>query len=342
MGWGQARWIRRPAVDVALAAAWVPFALVVHSVEADTAALATVIGATFLLSFLHQPLTLPLVYGDPDQYALRPRLFTWSPLVFVVAVLVGLHVSFVSVALVAGAWNAEHTLLQRFGLTRIYGRKAGEESGTLERTMLVSWLVVTAMWIGADPATPARVVRLPIGDVNQSSVALLTDLRPFLVVLLVPAITVALAATVTWLGVERRRARTGTANPAKWLYVGMTAALFAWMVVDPVAGFIAYVGAHSVEYFVIVHHSLGTRYDDGSGGALGAVVRTRQGRRAFFAVYVAALVLVVALLERFGTEQLYGFVVLVLGGLHVFYDGFIWKLRRPRVARGLVTEAVAA
>jgi hypothetical protein len=29
---------------------------------------------------------------------------------------------------------------------------------------------------------------------------------------------------------------------------------------------------------------------------------------------------------------LYRFAVLFLGGLHVFYDGFIWKLRRPAVA----------
>jgi hypothetical protein len=27
-------------------------------------------------------------------------------------------------------------------------------------------------------------------------------------------------------------------------------------------------------------------------------------------------------------------VFLTFGGLHGFYDGFIWKLRRPAVARG--------
>ena len=26
-------------------------------------------------------------------------------------------------------------------------------------------------------------------------------------------------------------------------------------------------------------------------------------------------------------------VIFTLGGMHVFYDGFIWKLRRPAVAR---------
>jgi hypothetical protein len=33
--------------------------------------------------------------------------------------------------------------------------------------------------------------------------------------------------------------------------------------------------------------------------------------------------------------------LLTLGALHIFYDGFIWKLRRPRVAAslGIATHA---
>ena len=35
-----------------------------------------------------------------------------------------------------------------------------------------------------------------------------------------------------------------------------------------------------------------------------------------------------------GSVRTYVMVVFVFGGLHVFYDGFIWKLRRAEVARG--------
>ena len=92
------RWIRSPAVDIALALAWVPFALAARAVSNDIDSLALLLNTTFLISFLHQPLTLPLVYGDPGQYALRRRLFTWSPIVFVVAITLGLWVSFALVA----------------------------------------------------------------------------------------------------------------------------------------------------------------------------------------------------------------------------------------------------
>jgi len=331
----ESKWIHSRAVDIALAGAWLPFALAAHAVSGDAHALAALLSATFLLSFFHQPLTLPLVYGDPGQFALRRKLFTWSPIIFVVAITLGLWVSFALVAVIAGLWNAEHTLMQRFGITRIYGRKSGQDSGTLERWLLVSWLVFAVVWIGSDSATPSRVARLPLGEVNTASVDHLTTLRPLAAALVMPVAVLSAVLAARWLTAEFARARRGEANPAKWIYVGSTAVLFAWMVVDPVSGFIAYVGAHAIEYFVIVNHSL-ARYADGSGGTLGASVRRAHGRVKFFAVYAAALVGLIVLLERTGNPDAYGFAVLLFGGLHVFYDGFIWKLRRPAVARGLV------
>src|SRR5439155_512289 len=83
------------------------FALAAHQLEAAPRALNWLVGATLLLSFSHQPLTLALVYGDPSQFALRRRLFTWSPLVFAAVIAVGVHVSLAAVAIVAGLWNAE-------------------------------------------------------------------------------------------------------------------------------------------------------------------------------------------------------------------------------------------
>ena len=140
--------------------------------------------------------------------------------------------------------------------------------------------------------------------------------------------------------VERRRG--ADANPAKWLYVGSTAALFAVILIDPIAGLIGFVGAHSLEYFVIVHQSLGRRYVEAPApdsaparSPLGRAVRARPGRLGFFAVYLGLILAVVWLLESFGSAEAYLIVFFTLGGLHVFYDGFIWKLRRPAVAQSL-------
>jgi hypothetical protein len=330
------RWIRSARVDVALAFAWLPFALAAHALSGDRDALAALLGATFLLSFLHQPLTLPLVYGDRDQLATRRRLYSISPLVFVLAIVAGLWWSVTAVAIVAGLWNAEHTLMQRYGITRIYGRKAGQNDGALEKAMLVSWLVFAIVWVGADARTRGRVDALPLGDTNTRGLHVLTDLRPWAAMLLLPAIVVVVSLASSWVRAERARWRDGAANPAKAMYVASTALLFAWILVDPIAGFVGYVGAHAVEYFAIVHQSLGARYVDGSGGVLGRVARYRRGRRVFFAGYLAAFGALVAIEKSYGSAYVYTFTVLLLGGLHVFYDGFIWKLRKPATARALV------
>jgi hypothetical protein len=333
----RAQWISTPAADLALAFAWVPFALVAHALEGDPDRIGTMLVLTFLLSFFHQPLTLPLVYGDPDQRRARPALFLWSPVLFVVAITIGMSVSVALVAIVAGLWNAEHTLMQRYGLVRIYGRKAGDSSGSIEKAMLVSWLVLAMVWVAADTSTPGRIAGLPLGTVNSASVDRLVSLQPLAAVFLVPAAVVALVLAGGWCAHERRGVAAGTANPAKWLYVASTAALFGWILVDPIAGFIGFVGAHSVEYFVIVHRAVGSRYADGSGGWLGAAVR--RSRWQFFVAYVAVVAAVVVILRTYGGPDAYLYAVLFFGGLHVFYDGFIWKLRRPAVARGLVTQA---
>src|SRR3954462_5812868 len=100
-------------------------------------------------SFVHQPLTLPLVYGDAEQFAARRRLFVAAPFVLAAVIAVGLAVSFTIVAVVGGLWNLEHTLMQRYGFVRIYGRRTGEDDGRLERVLLLSWLLVALALGGA-------------------------------------------------------------------------------------------------------------------------------------------------------------------------------------------------
>jgi hypothetical protein len=341
---GRTRWIHSPAVDLALAFCWVPFALVANATAGDRQALGTVLVATFALSFAHQPLTIPLVYSDPVERAAHRRLYRWAPLVFVAVTVGGLAVSVAAVAVVAGLWNAEHTLMQRYGITRIYARKDGEAgvAGVGEKAMLVSWLLVAALAAAASAGTEAAVRRLPLGQVNREGLDLLTDLQPGARLLLPAVVLAAAALTIRWAIAEVRRWRAGAANGPKVVYLGATAALIGLMVLDPVIGFIGYVGAHAVEYFVIVHRSLGSRWAaPGTGGPVGVLVRRRGGRRLFLAGYLVGMVALIGGLRWYGSERLYLAVVLVLGGLHVLYDALIWKLRRPAVAAGLVTPEPA-
>jgi hypothetical protein len=312
---GQTPWIRSARADTALAFAWLPFAAAALWFRDDGNQLVVLLEALFAFSFVHQPLTLVLVYSDGEQFALRRRLFVAGPIVLAAAIALGLTISFTLVAVVAGLWNMEHTLMQRFGFVRIYGRRTGEDDGRLERALLLSWLVATLLWVAADARTSARVAALPLGDLNAHAIDVLTSWRPYALTLFVATAVVVIALTGRWIALERARARAGTANRAKQFYVASTAAMFAVAVlVDPIAGFAGFAGAHAVEYFFIVDHRLAT-------------TRPSVSRVKFFVAYLLAFEVFYQVAREH--QPFYLWVVLFLGGTHFLFDGVIWKTR-PR------------
>jgi hypothetical protein len=260
-------------------------------------------------------------------------------LVFVAAVVFLLHFNLVLLAVVGGLWNAEHTLMQRYGLTRIYGRKAGDNHGPLERALLITLLVAALAWTAADADTPSRLRQISLGANNRRGVEVLTSFADVARWLVVPLLALIVALVARWVWLEWRRGEA--ANRAKWAYMGGTIALILTMFVDPVAGLMGYVAAHAIEYFVIVHQSLGRRYVDGSAPAspLGHAVRARSGRLGFLVVYVALVLGAVTALRWWAPVLVFGAVYFTLGALHIFYDGFIWKLRDPKVAESVAATA---
>ena len=109
--------------------------------------------------------------------------------------------------------------------------------------------------------------------------------------------------------------------------------------VFPVAGFAAYVGAHALEYFVIVKGATGRRAASGEGGAVGRLVRSPLGAAGFVALAAVGAVIPLTLVERLGTFTIATAIYLTVGALHIFYDGLIWKMRTPAVARDLAAVA---
>ena len=200
----RASWLHGPAADAGLALCWVPFAVAVVAVQGHGHALAALLSGVLLLSLSHQPVTLALVYGDSDRFRDHRLVYVLGPVVAVVAVAIGLHVSFVAVAVVAGLWNAEHTLMQRYGICRMYGRKAGDDHGPLEKAMLCSWLTLAMVAAAANPRTPRYLAQVNLGEVNRRGISLLTHLRPEATVLAVPVALAAGVLTLRWARAERQ------------------------------------------------------------------------------------------------------------------------------------------
>ena len=165
-------------VDAALALCWVPFATIGWLLRDNIDRTAWFVSVTLLISFADQPLTIALVYGDNRTFNLLRRVFTWSPLLLVGAVVATQQLSLTTLAIVAGLWNAEHTLMQRYGIMRIYGRKAGQPEGRLDKAMLFAWLGLALAWIGADSRTPRHIEQAGLRGKNRRGLDTLADLQP--------------------------------------------------------------------------------------------------------------------------------------------------------------------
>ena len=142
-------------------------------------------------------------------------------------------------------------------------------------------------------------------------------------------VVLSVALGVRWMRAER--AYFGR-SPAKHLYAAGTLAMVIAVVVDPIAGVAGYVAAHAIEYFAVVHRSLRTRRDD---APVARATRTPWRRVGIYALYFGFITALVMVTGSVLGGSLYAYAILFFGALHIFYDGFVWKLRRPNVAASL-------
>ncbi len=322
-------WMHSPAVDALLGWCFLPIAVVVHFTEPHLTTVQALMGIIFILSFAHQPLTLGLVYGDPVQRDAHRRMYTWTPLVVVGLITLGINISLGLVAVIAGLWNAEHTLMQRYGVLRIYGRKAGDDNGRYEKVMFITWLVTALLYIGAFVDIDGLVLKLGLDENNARGVHALDHVRSLAVVLFWVGLVASIGLAARWWRHERPYFGR---SPAKHLYAAGTLAMVVAVMVDPIAGVAGYVAAHAIEYFAVVHRSLRNRRDN----APVAVATSTPWRR--LGVYVLYFSFIAWIVVTFGSVldgKLYAYAILFFGALHIYYDGFVWKLRRPNVAASL-------
>jgi hypothetical protein len=201
--------------------------------------------------------------------------------------------------------------------------------------MLLGWLAVPVLWVAARGQLKHVVQQFGSGTVTSSAARFLVDMSSEARIVLPVVALGAAYLTARWLRAQRRL--PSGPNPKKWLYLASTAGLFVVAMADPIAGVIAFVASHSVEYFVIVRRSIvgEARHE----GALGRVARAPHGPLWFFAAYAGAASCLFVTLYWFAPARILVVTVLTIGAVHFFYDSFIWKLRKPAVAASLVGTA---
>lgn len=320
------RTLHGPVVDHLLGWSWLIVAVMVWPFRSDPAAIRPIVAAAFLLSFAHQPLTLGLVYGDRRQFSVRPMTYRWMPILVAVSIAALWLTSLAVLSMIAMAWNAQHTLMQRYGLLRIYGRKSGDRNGRVERVLLMVLLVVAVSSVAAFSDPWGIVQRLALGETNREAIRLLLPVENVATVVFWFAVSSAVVLLTGWFIAESRSG--GSVH--KYSYMTATVGLVGLIVLDPLVGLVAYISTHAIEYFAVVHSSLRVRSDD---EPIVRAMRSPLRRVAMWSGYAAAVLVGLAVLERVPNGV--GIAVLLFGALHIIYDGMVWKLRRPEVATSL-------
>jgi hypothetical protein len=330
-------WLFDAPTDLAIAWSWVPFFIAAHVFTARTGEAANesvqrLLTWVLMASLLHQPLTLLLVYGDRHQFTQRRRLFVIAPLAAVVLIGIAVELNLWVIVPIAAIWQTFHTLQQRYGLLRIYARKADYGNQRLDRAVLfVPFLAVLAL-VAVLPITERQVARFgsQLDSNTANEVGLLTSARPLLTALLVPLAIGTIAVLFRYVQQERT-----TANPAKWSYLGSMLLLTASLPIDPTAGLIAIIASHAIEYGIVVMRTLRSRYSKPDRTSLLSKLASSTTRRwTLLIAFLAAFWLLDNQMRNVLPWHAYLIALYTVGLLHFVYDAIIWKVRRPAVATG--------
>jgi len=325
----QWQWVTSPPADLLNAFAWLPVFLVL-SLQSDDA-LRDAAGVILLLSLVHQALTPLLLASDAPTSRRHPVVYAaGAPAVFVGSWLLLTYGGLGWVAVVAAGWNVVHTLRQRYGIMRYYGRGVGQDRQPLEQGLVFGPFLLAGALVVWLPGRLDHVrATLPTGRINDAIVSGLAHAR-------VAAPWVIAGALALTLLAARDVLRTAAGRPASYpkrVYLVAYWLSLAVAVVDPVRGLLALVAAHSFEYFFALDATLGRRFAARGSVAHSLIVRVGGRRRLLVAAAVGCAVTILAL--RAGLPaRAYLLAYMTIGGSHFLFDGFLWRT-------GARTDAIA-
>lgn len=367
----RAGWLRGPAWDSGLLGfVWVPFYLWVvfglglgaeaigyerlspyESRQALGLAIAVALGFTYI----HRHYTFLIVYGDPKTFRSRARAFVIAPLVLVGLVALarsedqtvlidvdGVRLTpWVLLLVSSGLWNVWHTVQQRYGILRVYAAKSKgglerPEHGLRDRLMLWSAIAIVAvvlLWFRGETflshgsARSVYSVLSPFAT-SAAGTALLLGLSLGAVGVFAWWAKHELSAPLTW--AER--------VPRLTFLFSTFALLVVFVVHGPIVGYLCFGAAHALEYLSFVHHFAKGKL--GGDPDAPSVAAAALGKPLLWApMLVLGLGGAYLLLRQYRATDVYLTYYIATSMLHFLYDGWIWKVRRPEVARPLGVAA---
>ncbi len=284
----------------------------------------------FMVNYVHRHLTFVLVYGDREEFDSHKVTYLVLPLLLAIVTVGFVYFNVFAVLLTLSVmWTMYHSVAQKYGLTRIYSRKANYGVSWLDRAVIFSWFAYLIFAL-ADKEKDT----LQNFSAGRTILEYIGDYVGLMGVISYVVLAVALLFTAIYIAIEYRNRRR--ISIPKNLYVLSILLLYSIFLYDMVLGYIVFAFSHGIEYVAFVNMYVKKKYGK------------HPASRSFMArvssklwVYSGLFSLVIILLCLIGMSYEKGvFTTYIVGSsfLHFLYDGWIWKLRKPGVGKPLDLE----
>ena len=318
-------WIKDPAFDLLyLSFGWVVIYLAFLMFENYFATILIIVAAT---SFVHRHYTFALVYGQKEEFEKRKRAYIVLPVAFLIiaVTLYKLHYFYILLG-VSIIWLMFHTIAQKYGLTRIYSRKAGYGYAWLDKAIIYSWFVYLFFALGE--RNKGLLAEYPEG---RTLLRFLGDYLHIFTMISYVALAAAIAITAIYIYVELKN--WDKISLPKNIFVFSILLLYAIFFQNLIIGFLVFGFSHAFEYIAFVNLFVNSKY------------KKRPDTRSFFSrvtkkqwLYVGIFSLFLAGVSVAGAsinEYVLGLYITGSSFLHFIYDGWIWKVSKPEVGKPL-------
>lgn len=318
-------WIKDPAFDLLyLSFGWIAVYLAFIIFENYFATILIIVAAT---SFVHRHYTFALVYGQKEEFDKRKWSYILLPIAFLVIAVTFYKLKIFSILLAASiVWLMFHTIAQKYGLTRIYSRKAGYGLAWLDKGIIYSWFVYLFFALGE-----RNKGLLSEYHEGRTLIRYLGDYFHIFTMISYVALAVAIAFTAVYIYVELRN--WDKISLPKNIFVFSILLLYAIFFQNLVIGFLVFGFSHAIEYIAFVNLFVNSKYKKrpNTGSFFSRVTKKQWLYAGIFTVLLAAISVAGININ----EYVLGLYITGSSFLHFIYDGWIWKVSKPEVGRPL-------
>ena len=318
-------WIQNPWADtIFYSFGWIVIFLLLLIFQNNYAWIILVV---LLFNYVHRHYTFALVYGENQEFNRRRFAYIALPIAAIIVTFIFVkYDSFKILLTISIIWTMYHTVAQKYGLTRIYSRKAGYGEARTELWLIYSWFIFLFFFLAVQEQ--GTVMKYRAGRVI---LGVLGDYMPYVRVLAYVAMTSCIYFTIRYIYVEIKNWRQ--ISIPKNIYVLSIILLYGIFLYSLVIGYIVFAFSHALEYIAFVNFFVNAKYKK---MPLHDSLLARASKKLWLYSGIFAVIVVLASLygQQYNRQAL---EIYIVGSsfLHFIYDGMIWKVRRPEVGKPL-------